>query len=127
MTTIAVTTTRPDHVIVRTVRNDSTTVTTIRRDTVIRSTGLATGPRGPQGDQGPQGEQGDPGAGTDHETWIQAVASATWTITHSLNRKPSVVVIDSGGTTQIGGISYPDDVTVVLAFSAAFSGTAHLT
>ena len=59
-------------------------------------------------------------------TYEQAVADSTWTITHNLNKHPSVTVVDSGGTVVSGNVTYVDDNTVVLTFNAAFKGTAYL-
>lgn len=84
------------------------------------------GPTGPTGASGSTGPTGPAGADGGSFLWTQSVAAATWTITHPLNRRPSVVVVDSGGTIQVGIATYPDNSTVVLSFSATFSGTAHL-
>lgn len=59
-------------------------------------------------------------------THTQSVASATWTITHNLNKRPSVTVVDSGGTVVIGDVQYIDDNTIVITFIGAFSGAAYL-
>lgn len=80
-----------------------------------------------EGGQGPAGPPGPPGSGGD-KTYehTQSVASDTWTINHALNKYPSVVVIDSGGSTVLGDITYPTLNQVVLQFSAPFSGVVHL-
>jgi hypothetical protein len=57
---------------------------------------------------------------------IQSSASSTWTISHSLGRKPSVTIVDSGGNVQIGEVLYDSDNQITLAFAAAFSGYAYL-
>jgi hypothetical protein len=59
-------------------------------------------------------------------THTQASASATWTIVHNLNCKPSVTIVDSGGNVQIGEVLYDSDNQITLAFAAAFSGFAYL-
>lgn len=59
-------------------------------------------------------------------THTQSVASATWTITHNLNKRPSVTVVDSGGTVVIGDVQYIDDNTIIITFIGAFSGAAYL-
>ena len=59
-------------------------------------------------------------------THTQASASATWTIVHNLNCKPSVTIVDSGGNLQIGDVLYDSDNQITLAFAAAFSGFAYL-
>lgn len=57
----------------------------------------------------------------------QASASTTWSITHSLGGRPSVTVVDSGGTVVIGEVVYNSDTSITINFSAAFSGFAYLT
>lgn len=56
----------------------------------------------------------------------QTTTAATWTINHNLEKFPSVTVVDSSGRKVLGEIQYPDDNTVILTFSAAFSGSAYL-
>ena len=56
--------------------------------------------------------------------FIQATPSDTWTITHGLNKFPSVVTVDSAGSEVIGDCEYLDANTVVLTFSGAFAGKA---
>jgi len=56
-------------------------------------------------------------------THTQASASATWTIVHNLNSKPSVTIVDSGGN---GEVLYDSDNQVTVTFAAAFSGFAYL-
>jgi len=82
---------------------------------------------GPPGEQGPRGEKGDPGRdGRDIEPFIfaQQVPSATWQVTHNLNRYPSVTVVDSGDSVVMGEITYLSLDVVRIQFSAAFSGRA---
>lgn len=56
----------------------------------------------------------------------QQVASARWTIPHDLPRIPAVTVVDTGGTVVTGDVTYADAATVVVTFSAPFSGVAYL-
>jgi len=56
----------------------------------------------------------------------QSSASSTWTISHSLGRKPSVTIVDSGGNVQIGEVLYNSDDQITVSFAAAFSGFAYL-
>ena len=85
------------------------------------------GPQGPQGVQGPAGANGANGGGSAYTySFAQAVPSATWTITHNMNKYPSVTIIDSAGDTVFGPITYTNTNVLVLTFSAAFSGTAFL-
>lgn len=61
----------------------------------------------------------------------QSVASDTWTITHNLQRFPSVTVIDSGNTVVKGNVLYNSNNQLTLTFfsggsAVAFSGKAYL-
>ena len=56
----------------------------------------------------------------------QYSSSATWTVNHNLGFKPNVTVVDSAGTIIEGAIDYQTGNTIVLTFSAPFSGTAYL-
>ena len=69
--------------------------------------------------------------GTPNYTHTQSAASATWTITHNLNKFPSVTVIDSGDSVVQGEILYNSANQLTLTFYAgggtsAFSGKAYL-
>jgi hypothetical protein len=86
----------------------------------------ATGATGPAGATGATGPQGPAGSSFATYTHTQASASATWTIVHNLNCKPSVTIVDSGGNLQIGDVLYDSDNQITLAFAAAFSGFAYL-
>jgi hypothetical protein len=59
-------------------------------------------------------------------TYTQASPAATWTITHNLNRWPSVTVVDSGNTVIEPDINYIDANTLQVIFSSATSGKAYL-
>jgi hypothetical protein len=56
----------------------------------------------------------------------QVVPAATWTISHPLNKFPSIVVVDSGGTIVHGEIIYDSLSQIRVLFSAAFAGKAYL-
>lgn len=56
----------------------------------------------------------------------QSAPSDNWTIIHTLNKYPSVTIIDSGGTEVIGDIKYIDTSTVLVTFASGFSGKAIL-
>jgi hypothetical protein len=58
--------------------------------------------------------------------FTQGLPSATWTINHDLNKFPSCVVVDTGGTTVIGQINFIDTNNLTITFIGAFSGTAYL-
>ena len=59
-------------------------------------------------------------------THNQGSASATWSITHNLNKMPSVTVVDSADNVVVGEIEYNDNNSVTITFSGAFSGKAYL-
>ena len=81
--------------------------------------------QGPQGVAGPTGPQGPAGNSITY-VHTQASPSTTWTINHNLNKKPSVTVVDSAETVVRGSVTYTDTNTLVLSFSAGFSGKAYL-
>jgi hypothetical protein len=56
----------------------------------------------------------------------QGAASATWNIVHNLNFHPNVTVQDSAGNIVEGEIAYTNSDSLVVTFSAAFSGMAYL-
>jgi hypothetical protein len=56
----------------------------------------------------------------------QITPSTTWAVTHNLNKKPSVSVLDSAGTLVHGYVNYVSDTQITLEFSFAFAGTAYL-
>lgn len=73
---------------------------------------------------GPQGPSGDPA--TVSYTHIQATSSSVWTIHHDLGFEPTAVVLDSAGTNCEGTFSYPSKNTLVITFTAPFTGTAYV-
>ena len=81
---------------------------------------------------GPQGPVGADGAGAENipelvsYTHNQAAASATWSITHNLNFRPSVNVFDSAGTMVEGSVTHTNANTLIVVFSATISGIAYL-
>lgn len=65
--------------------------------------------------------------GTDKNfIFTQSSASDTWTINHTLNKFPSVSVVDSAGSIVIGNVTYNSTSQITLTFSASFSGKAYL-
>jgi hypothetical protein len=54
----------------------------------------------------------------------QTVSSSTWNITHNLNKYPSVSVVDSSNEEVIGEVQYTNANSLVVKFSAPFSGKA---
>jgi hypothetical protein len=72
------------------------------------------------------GAQGPAGTTAVFYTYTQATSSNTWTITHNLNGYPTAVVFDSSGNQCEGTFSYTNANTMVITFTAAFSGTAYI-
>jgi|TARA_R110002050_G_scaffold128157_4_gene249379 hypothetical protein len=56
--------------------------------------------------------------------YTQNVASATWVVTHNLNKFPSVSVVDSANTLVNGQVEYNSINEVTISFRAAFTGKA---
>lgn len=58
----------------------------------------------------------------------QNTPSATWTITHTLDFVPNIVVVDSAGSVFEGDYTYPTTgySPIIATFSAAMSGKAYL-
>ena len=55
----------------------------------------------------------------------QGSASATWVVTHSLNKFCSVTVVDTANTVVIGEIEYNSVNQATLTFRSAFAGKAY--
>lgn len=58
--------------------------------------------------------------------YVKNTPSLSWVIAHNLNFYPNVTVVDSGGTTVEGDISYTDTNNLTITFTSAFSGNAYL-
>jgi hypothetical protein len=56
----------------------------------------------------------------------QTVSSSTWSITHNLNKYPSVSVVDSSNEEVIGEVQHINSNSLTVKFSAPFSGKAFL-
>jgi len=67
-----------------------------------------------------------PNSGDKTYAHLQSSASATWTITHNLNKYPSVSVQDSAGNDCFGKITYNSLRQLTITFSSSFSGAAYL-
>ena len=65
------------------------------------------------------------GTGDKNFVFNQAVPSNTWTVTHNLNKFPSVSVVDTGGTVVVGSYTYDSDNQTTLNFTHAFAGKAY--
>jgi hypothetical protein len=55
----------------------------------------------------------------------QGSSSASWVVTHNLDKYPSVTVVDSAGTVVIGIVDYNSLNRATITFKAAFSGKAY--
>jgi hypothetical protein len=60
-----------------------------------------------------------------HFVYLQNTPSSSWVITHNLNKRPSVVVVDSAESVVVGEVEYNSDNQVTLTFAGAFSGKAY--
>lgn len=78
----------------------------------------AAGARGPIGPDGASGDK--------DETFIQALPAATWVITHSMGKYPSVTTVDSADTVILGAVTYDSISQITVEFGGAFSGFAFL-
>lgn len=56
----------------------------------------------------------------------QIIPSTNWTITHNLNKVPSVTILDSSNRDVKGEMEVINNNEIVLSFNGAFSGKAHL-
>jgi hypothetical protein len=66
-------------------------------------------------------------AGDEAKTYVhvQGTAESTWDVTHNLEKKPSVTVVDSTDNVVIGEVEYLTINSVRLKFAGAFSGKAY--
>jgi hypothetical protein len=108
---------------------DDTIITAVLESTDVLVDAVlgVSGPIGATGPQGPTGPTGPPGPLSGTYTHDQSIPSDTWTIIHNLGYFPNVTVVDSGGTEVEGNVNYSGANTVIVSFSAAFSGKAYLT
>ena len=62
------------------------------------------------------------------ETYVytQGAPASTWNIAHTLNKFPSVSVVDSANNDVIGDVHYTDQSNLTITFSSPFSGKAYL-
>jgi len=56
----------------------------------------------------------------------QGFPSSVWTINHNLNKRPSVSLLDSAGTSVFGQVEYIDENNLTVTFNDSFSGVAYL-
>ena len=59
-------------------------------------------------------------------THVQGTPESLWTITHNLNKRPSVSVVASFGAAVVGEVNYIDNSTLTITFADPFSGKAYL-
>lgn len=57
---------------------------------------------------------------------VQTTPSSTWNITHNLNKFPSVSIVDESNAEVIGEVEHINSNSLVVKFSAAFSGKAFI-
>jgi hypothetical protein len=58
--------------------------------------------------------------------FYQDVAASVWNVNHTLNRYPSVDVVDSAGNLVEGDVQYISPSFLTVTFAATFSGAAYL-
>ena len=68
----------------------------------------------------------DPDQGDKHHEHAQEGASATWNITHNLNKYPAVQIKNSSGVEVIAAVTHTNKNSLTITFSAPTSGTAFL-
>ena len=59
-------------------------------------------------------------------THTQASASETWTVTHRLHRKPSVMIVDTSDNIIYADVEYDSDIQLTISFNGATAGKAYL-
>ena len=64
--------------------------------------------------------------GDKHEVKTQVSNAPTWDFTHTLNKYPSVSVVDSGNNIIYGDVEYVSTSRLKIHFSSAQSGKAYL-
>jgi hypothetical protein len=62
----------------------------------------------------------------DYYVHDQQVASATWVVTHNLNKFASINIVDTANEEVIGGVTYNNLNQITLNFSAPISGKAYV-
>lgn len=56
----------------------------------------------------------------------QANPSSSWSVTHNLNKFPSVTIVDTAGTEVEGSVTHTGPNELTITFSAPFSGKAYV-
>jgi hypothetical protein len=62
----------------------------------------------------------------EHYVHDQQVASTSWTVTHNMNKYPSVNIVDTANDEVTGDVRYNSLNQITITFTAAFSGKAYL-
>ena len=65
-------------------------------------------------------------AGDLNFTFTQAVASATWNVTHNLGKNPSVSIVDTGDQEVFAQVDYINTNSLTITFSSAQAGKAYM-
>ena len=86
---------------------------------------IVTAP-GPQGPGGVDGIQSDEIIGLVSYRHIQNTPAATWTIVHNLNFYPNVTIYNTADDQVEGSVVHTNSTTLVITFSSALAGKAHL-
>lgn len=64
------------------------------------------------------------GAGGGDKYFSQSFTNqSSLTVSHNLNKKPAVTIIDSAGDQVFGNVTHLSDNQIQIAFSASFTGT----
>ena len=68
------------------------------------------------------------GGGVNDKNYVytQAIPSATWNITHNLDKYPSVSAVNINNIVYYGNVTYIDTNNLTIEFSAGFSGKAYM-
>ena len=66
------------------------------------------------------------GVGDKNFVFTQAVASATWTVQHNLNKFPSCTMVLSTGQQGYGDVTFIDENNLTITFASAESGKAYI-
>ena len=66
------------------------------------------------------------GVGDKNFVFNQAVASATWTVQHNLNKFPSCTMVLSTGQQGYGDVTFIDENNLTITFASAESGKAYI-
>lgn len=61
-----------------------------------------------------------------NSVFVQSVPTATWEITHNLEKYPSVTVVNSNNITMYGQVTYINENQLRIEFSGGFSGKAYM-